>query len=114
MKASVKRKWLKALRSRQYKRTEGCLRESDQGKVLGYCCLGVLCDIHSKETKTNWNDDLYLKVLGSLPKKVMDWAGLEETNPIVKYKKADVSLADLNDGFKLKFSKIADVIERAL
>ncbi len=45
MKAEVKEKWVKALRSRQFKQGAGSLkRETVQGK-LEYCCLGVLHEV---------------------------------------------------------------------
>jgi hypothetical protein len=39
-------KWVAALRSGDYKQTQGVLRSADNG----YCCLGVLCDLYNKET----------------------------------------------------------------
>ena len=41
MKKELKRRWLKALRSRKYHKVKGCLRYGERG----FCCLGVLCDI---------------------------------------------------------------------
>lgn len=40
MKADLKAKWVEALRSGEYKQTQGRLRDSDS-----FCCLGVLCDL---------------------------------------------------------------------
>jgi hypothetical protein len=37
----IKKKWLKALRSKEYKQGYSQLRTKDNR----YCCLGVLCDI---------------------------------------------------------------------
>lgn len=42
MEASLKAKWIEALRSGQYRQTQARLRTNDG---LGYCCLGVLCEI---------------------------------------------------------------------
>lgn len=53
MDATIKERWLTALRSGDYKQGEGVLRNHDYDPVTGkpipgkevYCCLGVLCDI---------------------------------------------------------------------
>lgn len=45
MRPDVKAKWITALRSGEYRQGRGSLREHD-----AYCCLGVLCDLHAKET----------------------------------------------------------------
>ena len=42
MEASLKAKWIEALRSGKYKQAQSVLRHNDGS---GYCCLGVLCDI---------------------------------------------------------------------
>lgn len=54
MQKSVKKKWLKALRSGEYKQGSGQLRSDDR-----YCCLGVLCDItgHLKPRSFDWMND---------------------------------------------------------
>lgn len=50
MKASIRTKWLAALRSGEYKQnTDGALRKHDC-----YCCLGVLCDVVAPG---QWTDD---------------------------------------------------------
>ena len=41
MDAKLKKKWVKALRSGEYRQTKGRLIRRDKGKV-GFCCLGVL------------------------------------------------------------------------
>ena len=45
MNQQIKQLWVNALRSGEYKQATGRLRKND-----GYCCLGVLCDLHSKTT----------------------------------------------------------------
>lgn len=87
MNPEIKRKWLEALRSGEYNQGSGALRKN--GK---FCCLGVLCDLHSKETGTNWirneeypdTNDLYLGDTQYLDEKVMSWAGLCENDPQVE------------------------------
>ena len=41
--AAYRTSWLEALRSGKYKQTKNTLRTPE-----GFCCLGVLCDIHDK------------------------------------------------------------------
>lgn len=114
MKATVKRAWLKALRSGKYKQTKGILRS----KTGGFCCLGVLCDIRDKQLKrTQWTASYscfsYGKRYndGTLPVSVQKWAGLKSADPIVT--KDEKSLADLNDSGR-SFKHIANVIARQL
>ena len=47
MNPDIKVRWVEALRSGRYEQARGVLRKQidDQGRV-GYCCLGVLCDLY--------------------------------------------------------------------
>lgn len=47
MNSDIKRRWIEALRSGQYKQGRAALRRPPYGKDTQdtYCCLGVLCDI---------------------------------------------------------------------
>lgn len=47
MKASVKRKWIAALRSGKYRQATDSLYDGSRG----YCCLGVLCRIIDPKLK---------------------------------------------------------------
>jgi hypothetical protein len=115
MKKEIKNLWTKALRSGKYKQTRGALRDS-----TGYCCLGVLCDLYSKEIGTPWDGEYFLSSSSVVPYPVRVWAGLRCGNPTVKYTEElnqevytdnFFSLASLNDGVELNFSQIADIIE---
>lgn len=118
MNSQIKQKWLDALRSGQYEQTRGNLRNKQ-----GFCCLGVLCDLYSKETQTEWGNEsldfrgvkAFLGEYATLPGEVMKWAGLEESNPTFKVDEfsCHVSLACLND-YGDDFEKIAKVIEEQL
>lgn len=127
MKASIKKKWLEALRSGKYQQGRGQL------KCMGerYCCLGVLTDLYLKEKpkKRAWFGELkgadkdVDTVIGPsmayTPLEVMQWAGLPDQNPVVKFKGKNTSLADLNDGSggigePRSFLRIAQVIEKQL
>lgn len=45
LKPEIKAKWLAALRSGEYKQTQGTLHYRDRQGNDSYCCLGVLCEI---------------------------------------------------------------------
>lgn len=47
MKKSIKKLWLKALRSGAYEQATHTLREGS-GSRAKYCCLGVLCQLHNE------------------------------------------------------------------
>ena len=122
MNPEMKAKWVEALRSGEYKQGKGALRREGM-----FCCLGVLCDLHSKETRTSWEGpsdeskaDSYLDEVSLLPKIVKSWAGIESpTELVVNYErmgfKTKESLWRLNDGPvdtpSLSFDKIAAFIE---
>lgn len=103
MNANVKKKWVAALRSGQYRLTRKQLRK------VGFCCLGVLCDIHDPkkwelEDVSLWSYDGQTE---SLPQSVREWAGLPEDG------KWD-GLYSMNDSGHANFYKIADWIEENL
>jgi len=109
--------WVKALRSDDYKQTTGKLFGTlDDGNSLfeenvGYCCLGVLCDIstegewfgfsylHHPEGggEEEWDADIDAEVFE-------DWTGLGE--------EAKNALIHFNDEDHYNFNEIADAIER--
>lgn len=120
MNPEVKALWLAALRSGEYPQTSRALRDG-----YGFCCLGVLCDIHTKTTGNGmWS------VGGSYsannhtrgeipPPAVVTWAGLNRPNPDVVKEETQYdtiiyrSLAELNDR-GATFEEIADIIEEVL
>lgn len=115
MNQEVKQKWVEALRSRKYKQGQAQLREGDR-----YCCLGVLCDIHAKETGHQWEDGgasyVYFDIEGVLPDEVQAWAGLDDADPEVVWPKHNLGalcLSDINDK-GTPFKAIATLIEKYL
>ena len=111
MNKEIKARWVDALRSGVYTQTTGALRNEK-----GYCCLGVLCDLHAHETNTPWVPDafsfVYADELNVLPSIVRKWAGLLRKDPIVK--EAEAPLTYMNDSQRRTFAEIADVIEKGL
>lgn len=127
MNTQVKEKWIAALRSGEYEQGQQRLRGRD-----GFCCLGVLCDLYSKETAKDWefrgNDEtIHLPMdywyfdeeSEFLPQSVMEWAGIETNCPEVAVEDDDVgesiydSIANLNDS-GYSFSALSNIIEEQL
>ena len=126
MNSEVKTKWLEALRGGEYKQTRYTLHSPNDG----FCCLGVLCDIYTKEFGGSCEYDEreytcgYTLEVGDelaqveLPHCVVEWAGLEMCSPEVHVAVGDsdfvpTTLAELNDEGK-GFEYIADVIDHQL
>lgn len=128
MKKKIMEKWVKALRSGKYQRTEGNLKEKRKEKT-SHCCLGVLCELYNTDRKKNKKKTLKEREYGKnisfddelfeLPKVVKDWAGMYNTNGSFITKTPQVatsigqpysSLAELNDSGS-SFKVIATIIE---
>lgn len=113
MKERILKKWVRALRGGRYKKTDGVLMDD----VIGaHCVLGVLCDLHSKETGTEgWSGHTYLGNGSELPGAVMEWAGLNENDPYLT--EDNDSATELNDGRgsrkPLSFKQLADLFIKA-
>lgn len=128
MKAAIKRRWVAALRSGKYKQSEGQLREVDYDNdraVLGYCCLGVLCDVYANSkagAHAKWKDEGFLGETTYLPTEVREWAGLPGEDEASCYKPApgyhhetvQEALTTLNDVIGAGFKRIAAWIEKNL
>lgn len=112
MKKRVKTKWLKALRSGEYKQTTGALCHND-----AFCCLGVLCDVAAKNgvavrVVKPQSLVMYDEALSVLPASVREWAGLDDGIGAFHIKDgSDMTLIELNDSGKT-FKQIANYIER--
>jgi len=118
MKQEVMEKWTQALESGEYKRAKGVLKS----KTGGFCCLGVLCELHSKETGQQWdhtsNSRFYFDERFNLPNVVKDWAGMDngqtrDCSVMYTNKKGREfrSLVDINDETKKTFKDIAGIIK---
>lgn len=106
-------KWVKALRSGKYK--QGAPKKLKS--TLGYCCLGVLCEIENiKSTLTPAGQysyiykDNYLATSAYPGKSLRHGLGMVTT---------EIILSDLNDegipefpGERFTFEEIADIIEQ--
>ena len=126
MNEAIKAKWLADLRSGKFPQTDSVLRNDE-----GYCCLGVLCDLYSRETGVEWeprssNQFSMHSATSVLPYEVEQWADLpHEYGAYVAVSKRydegeettvfhSPSLTELNDQWQYDFRQIADVIEEQL
>ena len=126
MNEAIKAKWLADLRSGKFPQTDSVLRNDE-----GYCCLGVLCDLYSRETGVEWEPRSSSQfsmhsATSVLPDAVREWADLpHEHGGYVAVSKSygegeettlyhTPSLTELNDQWNYDFKQIADVIEEQL
>jgi hypothetical protein len=109
MNPEIKAEWLKALRSGDYEQAEDALRNDS-----GFCCLGVLCDLHAKKTGVLWDGFVYLGVADVLPHTVQEWADLpaREGGSVIIHEDEEY-LTELNDN-GVSFAVLADLIEQQL
>jgi hypothetical protein len=127
MKPEIKQAWIDALRSGHYQQSQGALK-----RCGGFCCLGVLCDLHMKATqRANWEDiadaevedQSYLGRSEYMPNEVFVWAGFDEKDRFHRNRGEDVripsaegdlrSLGGMNDR-GVTFNEIAAAIETHL
>ncbi len=108
MKKDIKRRWINALLSGEYPQTQGHLKDK-----VGYCCLGVLCDLYLKEKGGQWESEKYTFHIGTdyalLPAKVVEWSGVDSKSPYAD----NASLIGENDDGKT-FEQIAELIKKHL
>lgn len=97
MKYSVMKKWVKALRSGEYKQSKNYLNDE-----FGYCCLGVLCEVENIKYGKN------TKILNNLALKK---TGIKSRIGSFTSRDGGFCLTELNDDGKT-FKYIADVIEK--
>lgn len=128
MNLQVKSAWIYALKSGKYKQGKRSLLTIDPktGEQC-FCLLGVLTDLyHTIMERGQWDrtstlidgetpfitDGSSMDFI-TLPKAVMDWAGLRSFNPVIALDGKRLSLAQLNDG-NLTFPELAKIVEENL
>jgi hypothetical protein len=127
MNNNVRLEWVSALRSGQYIKTEGALRNDKNN----YCTLGVLCSLYIQDNpgRASWivEDGQYkfAETYGStvatvhegadLPNVVMHWAGLNKQDPVFllpNSEDGEVSIVSANDDSGDEdFESIATLLE---
>lgn len=117
MNVQIKQQWVEALRSGEYNQGRRYLHHEDK-----FCVLGVLCDLHSKETGNEWDPhpsiidgrSFYLGAGQFPPPEVHKWADLEvRINLHVPKRSESMPIAKVNDMF-CTFEELADLIEAQL
>ena len=103
------KKWVKALRSGDYKQGSRKLVDDNDN----FCCLGVLCNIAPNSVRGEW-----VNAIGGwemyddskeLNEKVRDWSGVQ--HPMGYIPSMNSYLTELND-YVMNFEEIADMIEK--
>lgn len=111
----VRKLWVEALESGEYKQgREFLCQRGDYGEV-SFCCLGVLCDLAIKKEVVDyrWRFHPYLNYAevnnrsDFCPPEVQEWAGLMSFDGEFSGGK---SLADINDD-STDFSKVIEIIK---
>jgi hypothetical protein len=98
MNEEIRERWVRALKSGEYKQGYGRLRIGNK-----YCCLGVLCDLAARDGIVNAHEEdgyiagefSYDGSRFALPAAVVKWAGLREQDPFMN--RAQNNLGTLND-----------------
>lgn len=119
MKAKIKKLWVKALLSGDYKQGDSQLVNENpfaEGNGLHYCCLGVLQDIGCKARGVKFKKSEYR--LDSHNKKTSEWSGLDSALMGDSFEVV-VRLQEMNDGAgeyskPRSFKQIAKWIEHNL
>lgn len=122
MNPEVKTLWTAGLRSGEFEQGTDVLTKDGKD-----CCLGVLCKLGIRagikvEVFTGEGGTVIYDGEDSyLPQSIMDWAGLDDSNPEVFYRDSDgdecnMSLSELNDSdqFDGRYGRIPDLIDAQL
>lgn len=110
MDQAVKQKWIEALNSFKYKQYRGSLRSMVIPDC--FCVLGVLCDLHAKETGTEWKGATYLNSTATLSNEVMLWAGIDTATARFDTGAGYSNLATLNDRGQFTFGQLSVIINK--
>ena len=122
MNENIKKLWIKALRSGEFKQCRGHLAKD--GK---YCALGVLSVLALMEGECSYNEEAGIGRFDNrrfrLSYNVMKWAGIaqederfldpNELGVLIKIKNKETSILELNDSGE-SFKDIASIIEMYL
>lgn len=107
----IKQKWVKTLRSGQFKQTREALYNPNS---KGLDALGVLCKLYADRYGLSLEEVIPFRDAPALPDRVREWAQLRESDPTIRLKTKETTLVGLNDVTKLNFHQIADYIEKQL
>jgi hypothetical protein len=110
------KKWIAALRSGEYKQITGGLKRhlAPDSNEVGYCCLGVACEVFGKESGDTFNLEerkiwpyfSFLNQYTMLPKQVIAFLDLQGDRDVLD------KLIRMNDQGGASFEFIADFLEK--
>lgn len=106
MDKKIKKQWVSALKSGEYKQGKNALCRGNQHGTF-YCCLGVLSDLAVKAGACS--REMAFKGNRDLNSVVIEWAGLNSKNPFFGSSSAIV----LNDS-GTSFDEIGSLIDKHL
>ena len=121
--AEARRLWVKALRSREYRKGSGRLRSRSEGNPEErFCCLGVACDVYQNHVldENAWNygptpgnlsgrkSYTFMGEPFGLPAAVQKWLGLKTDSGAVKGMSGSLLIKN-DSGYT--FEEIAELIE---
>lgn len=110
----VRKLWANALRFGHYRQGKVALKTKATDGPCHYCALGVLCHLFLEDTgEGEWElqrqgNFAFLGREFQIPMCVMDWAGLNLTDP---YLTPLVRVTEANDRLNWTFTQIADLID---
>lgn len=109
----LKKKWIDALRSGKYKQTTGALRRQSDNEV-GYCCLGVLCEVAGLERIGNYYSSRHFRMEGSITDTSLqrEWGLDKKVVHLGENAELQDKLVALNDDSEKSFEQIANYLER--
>lgn len=123
MDPEVRKLWTDALRSGEYAQGKESLTRIRENGSEEHCCLGVLCKLALKagikmpvdipDSGSHDPEVAYAGETSYLPRPVMNWAGLQDMNPILihHFDGNGVPCSVANDDENLSFDQIADLID---
>lgn len=119
MKREIAKRWAEALTSGKYKQTKGRLQRTKpggKGEPVGFCCLGVLCELAVADgvippayCPDHLSGGMYGGLWSTLPDEVQEWAGAEVDDPRLEPDHAPASY--LNDKEGKTFEELAEAIK---
>ncbi len=118
MNPKLKAKWIEALRSGKYKQTQEYLeRLDDDGKVVGNCCLGVLCriaklEVHEDSRNTEFFDSEGYGSETELTENMRYKFGISEEDQQELIRRNDGTRNGQPSAKPHSFTRIADFIEK--
>lgn len=107
--------WVEALESGRYRQITGSLAmTSISTNDIGYCCLGVACDVFKDRLGLEVGEDRgeisFDGNIACLPEEVHNFLGLPDTEVHWEEMNRFVHVTQLNDVYELTFPEIAAII----